>query len=46
MRDRRRKRNGGPGGRERKAGKAVDAGRIERGQCKLLSTVRNAASEC
>ena len=45
MRDRRRKRNGGPGGRE-KGRRGGSCGWIERGQCKLLSTVRNAASEC
>ena len=44
MRDRRRKRNGGPGGRE-KGRRDSWCGWIERDQYKLLSTVWNGASE-
>ena len=40
IRDRRRKRNRGPGGRE-KGRWSSWCGQIERGQCKLLSAVRN-----
>ena len=40
IRDRRRKRNGGPGGRE-KGRRGGWCGQIERGQCKLLSAVWN-----